>query len=29
MLIPAGVLLLAFGAGLIALARRAVAWLAG
>ena len=29
MLIPAGVLLAVFGAGLIALVRRAVAWLAG
>jgi hypothetical protein len=29
MLVPAGVLVLAFGAGLVALVRRAVAWLAG
>ena len=29
MLVPAGVLLLAFGAGVIAMLRRAVAWLAG
>jgi hypothetical protein len=29
MLVPAGVLLAVFGAGLIALLRRAVAWLAG
>ncbi len=29
MLVPAGVLLAVFGAGLIALARRALAWLAG
>lgn len=29
MLVPAGVLVMAFGAGLLALVRRAVAWLAG
>lgn len=29
MLVPAGVLALVFGAGLIAMLRRAVAWLAG
>lgn len=29
MLVPAGVLLAVFGAGLIALTRRALAWLAG
>ena len=29
MLVPAGVLLLAFGAGVLAMLRRAVAWLAG
>ncbi|MFZ0266329.1 hypothetical protein [Caulobacter sp.] len=29
MLVPAGVVVLVFGAGLIAMVRRAVAWLAG
>jgi predicted phage tail protein len=29
MLVPAGVLVMAFGAGLVAMLRRAVAWLAG